>query len=159
MTLERFQRGNSAPRVSRYPLCFEEETAEACAPRWGNLSLLVWVPLTGSTLTGKCRGGKHPGKARHALFPAFQARYHTSLTQDAVEEYCKLADSKGMSITQMSLQWCASRWYMGSVIIGATTVEQLKEDFDAFETPSLDEEALKAIDETQMRRRNPMHHD
>eukprot|EP00798_Chlamydomonas_sp_ICE-L_P026133 gene26133-11853_t len=58
----------------------------------------------------------------------------------------------------MSLQWCAGRWYMGSVIIGATTVEQLKEDFDAFETPSLYEETLKAIDEIHLRR-NPMHHD
>eukprot|EP00798_Chlamydomonas_sp_ICE-L_P026132 gene26132-11852_t len=80
------------PPSGKQRSCFEEETAEACAPRWGNLSLLAWGPLAGSTLTGKCRGGKYLAKARHTLFPAFQARYHTSLTQDAVEEYCKLAD-------------------------------------------------------------------
>lgn len=46
--------------------------------------------------------------------------------------------------------WCAvlflCRWYMASVIIGATSVEQAKENIDACLT-KLDDDTLKAMDE------------
>lgn len=41
---------------------------------------------------------------------------------------------------------CLPRWYMGSVIIGATSVEQAKENIDACLT-KLDEETFKAMDD------------
>ena len=47
------------------------------------------------------------------------------------------------------------RWYMASVIIGATSMEQLRECIDAFDV-DLDEDTLKAIDEIHMEHRNPM---
>jgi aryl-alcohol dehydrogenase-like predicted oxidoreductase len=34
----------------------------------------------------------------------------------------------GLSMAQMSLAWVKSRWFSGSAIIGATTIEQLKEN-------------------------------
>eukprot|EP00798_Chlamydomonas_sp_ICE-L_P026123 gene26123-11842_t len=54
--------------------CFEEETAEACAPRWGNLSLLAWGPLAGGVLTGKYLGGQQPAMARHTKWPGIHNR-------------------------------------------------------------------------------------
>ena len=56
-------------------------------------------------------------------------------------------------MTQLSLGWANSRWYMGSVIIGATTMEQLKANIDAFEVV-LDEATLKEIDEVHVVLRN-----
>ena len=47
----------------------------------------------------------------------------------------------------------------GSVIIGATSLAQLKENLDAFETVTLDEETLAAIDEVHVRLRNPNYQD
>jgi aryl-alcohol dehydrogenase-like predicted oxidoreductase len=44
---------------------------------------------------------------------------------------------------------------MASVIIGATSMEQLRECIDAFDV-DLDEDTLKAIDEIHMEHRNPM---
>lgn len=137
--------------------CFEEETAEACSPLFGNVSLLAYGPLAGGTLSGKYLDGKKPEKSRHVVYEVFQRRYHAPLSMEATAEYAALAKSKGLSPTQLALAWCASRWYMGSVIIGATTLEQLKENFDAFDI-TLDEETLKAIDEIHQRRRNPNHH-
>jgi aryl-alcohol dehydrogenase-like predicted oxidoreductase len=57
----------------------------------------------------------------------------------------------------MSLAWCATRQYVGSTIIGATTMEQLKEDIDAFEPGrvTLSEETLRAIDDVHMQCRDP----
>ena len=56
----------------------------------------------------------------------FQPRYACERTQAATQLYAELAERKGLTATQLALAWCASRWYMGSVIIGATTLEQLK---------------------------------
>jgi aryl-alcohol dehydrogenase-like predicted oxidoreductase len=54
----------------------------------------------------------------------------------------------------MSLAWCYSRWFVGSTIIGATTLEQLKENIDA-ESIVLPFELVKAIDEIHGRYTNP----
>lgn len=44
----------------------------------------------------------------------------------AAAEYAELAKSKGLSVAQLALAWCKSRWYVASTIIGATTMEHLK---------------------------------
>eukprot|EP00798_Chlamydomonas_sp_ICE-L_P012566 gene12566-15788_t len=137
--------------------CFEEETAAACAPRWGNVSLLAWGPLAGEVLTGKYLGGQKPAMARHTKWPnaCRHSLYHCSVAMEACTEYADLAKRKGLTLTQMSLQWCASRWFMGSTIMGATSLEQLKENLDAFEGPQLDDETLMAIDAIDLMRRSP----
>jgi hypothetical protein len=45
---------------------------------------------------------------------------------EACKLYADLAARKGITPSQLALAWCATRWYMGSVIIGATTMAQLK---------------------------------
>jgi aryl-alcohol dehydrogenase-like predicted oxidoreductase len=54
----------------------------------------------------------------------------------------------------MALAWCYSRWFVGSTIIGATTLEQLKENIDA-ETLVLSDEIVAAIDAIHARYTNP----
>ena len=49
----------------------------------------------------------------------------------ATREYATLARANGMSPAQMALAWCYSRWFVGSTIIGATNLDQLKENIDA----------------------------
>ena len=95
-------------------------------------------------------------KARFTEFPAFQDRYINEASQVATKKYAEIAEKAGMSLTTMSLAWCATRQYVGSTIIGATTMEQLKEDIDAFEPGIiLSEETLRAIDDVHMQCRDP----
>jgi aryl-alcohol dehydrogenase-like predicted oxidoreductase len=54
----------------------------------------------------------------------------------------------------MALAWCYSRWFVGSTIIGATTLAQLKENIDA-ESVALSVEVMKAIDGIHARYTNP----
>lgn len=61
----------------------------------------------------------------------FQARYHQPATRAAAAEYAALATRVGLSSATLVQAWAASRWYMASVIIGATTMEQLKENIAA----------------------------
>ncbi|GFR50541.1 hypothetical protein Agub_g12815 [Astrephomene gubernaculifera] len=138
------------------PVCrhFEEELAETCAPGAYNLGLLAYGVLAGGTLSGKYLGGATPAGARHTDFPNFQARYHSPATQAAAAEYAALAARKGLSPAALAQAWAASREYMGAVIVGATSLEQLKENIAACQL-ELDEETLAEMDAIHLRHRNP----
>ena len=60
-------------------------------------------------------------------------------------EYAALARANGMTPAQMALAWSYSRWFVASTIIGATTLEQLKENIDAVDV-KLPAEIIEAID-------------
>jgi aryl-alcohol dehydrogenase-like predicted oxidoreductase len=59
-----------------------------------------------------------------------------------------------MTPTQMALAFVYSRWFTASTIIGATTLEQLKENIDAA-TVTLPEHVVSAIDAIHARNPNP----
>ena len=108
-----------------------------------NMSLLAYSPLAMGTLTGKYRNGAKPAGARFTVFSDFGMRFRTPLAFEAAEAFCKLAQARGLAPTQLALGYVRSRWFVGSTIIGATTLEQLAEDIDAF--VELDAPTLEAI--------------
>jgi aryl-alcohol dehydrogenase-like predicted oxidoreductase len=132
---------------------FEMELAEACAPRNHNVGLLPWSPLAGGALSGKYLDAS-PADARFTLFPSFQLRYVQPNVVAAIRKYQAIADRAGVSLTTLALAWCKSRWYVGSTIIGATTLAQLKEDIDAF-GHNLDADTLAAIDQVHLEYKDP----
>ena len=80
------------------------------------------------------------------VFKHFHQRYLNENSVKATAQYKKIAGLTGLSLTTMALNWCKSRSFPTSTIIGATTLEQLKENIDAFEpTVKLSKETLKAI--------------
>lgn len=136
---------------------FETELAEACAPSHYDIGLLPWTPLAGGALTGKYLHGKKPAEGRLVKFPAFMQRYLSEPCVEATEAYEAIAKEAGVSLATLSLAWCRTRWYCTSTIIGATTMEQLKENIDAFDADlvTLSEETLKKIDDVHFARRDP----
>ena len=133
------------------------ELAEACAPSHYNIGLLPWTPLAGGALSGKYLHGKKPAEGRLVKYPNFMQRYLNAPSVEATEAYDAIAKEAGVSLATLSLAWCRTRWYCASTIIGATTMEQLKENIDAFDTDlvTLSEETLKAIDDVHFARRDP----
>ena len=55
--------------------------------------------------------------------------------QGAVQAYCELAKKYNITPTQLALAFCRDRPFMASTIIGATNMEQLKENISAFQLP------------------------
>lgn len=135
---------------------FETELAETCAPWNLNVGLLAWSPLAGGALSGKYLDGKRPPKARFTEFEQFQERFLGERCTTAIEKYAQVAKKESTSLVKMSLSWIANRDYMqhGSTIIGATTLEQLKECIDAFEV-KLSKDTLDAIDQIHLECRDP----
>lgn len=98
------------------------------------VSLLAYSPLGQGYLTGKYRNGALPPGARKTLFNRLQ-RYEKPETGLALERYFAIARQFDLDPSQMAIRFCLSRPFVGSVIIGATTMEQLKADIAAAALP------------------------
>lgn len=107
------------------------------------LPLLAYSPLAFGTLSGKYLNGEWPEQARLTLFKRF-ARYSSDHAKAATEAYVNLAREFNLSPAQMALAFVNSRSFVGSNIIGATSVEQLKENIDSLDV-SLPEALFERI--------------
>ena len=94
------------------------------------IGLLPYSPLGFGVLSGKYLGGKKPRKARVTLFPNYN-RYSNERSVEATQRYFDLAEANGLSLTQMALAFVNTRAFVTSNIIGATSMEQLKENIDS----------------------------
>ncbi len=119
-----------------------------------NIGLLPYSPLGSGSLSGKYIGGKRPAKSRGALFPNFLARYDSPQSREAIERYDALAKAHGLTLAQMALAFINDRPFVTSNIIGATTMEQLKENIGSIDV-TLNDEVLKGIDEIHAAIPNP----
>ncbi|HEV2565544.1 MAG TPA: aldo/keto reductase [Microvirga sp.] len=111
-----------------------------------NVSLLAYSPLAQGYLTGKYLDGARPPGARTTLFNRGQ-RYENPTAEAAIRKYIALAREFGLDPAQMALAFVNSRPFLGSNIIGATSMEQLKTDIASINvtiTPEL-EERIDAI--------------
>jgi aryl-alcohol dehydrogenase-like predicted oxidoreductase len=118
------------------------------------VSLLAYSPLAFGQLSAKYLDDPK-AHGRLTIFPpTWSPRYLRPSVLAAVKEYAELARAHGMSPAQMALAWCYSRWFVGSTIIGATTLAQLEENIDA-ESVVLSDEVIAGIDAIQARYTNP----
>ena len=123
--------------------------------RHEGVSLLAYSPLAFGHLTGKYLGGAQPAGARLTRFPPFGQRYQKPMVESAVSEYARLAGEHGMSPAALALAFVRSRWFVGSTIIGATSLGQLEENLDAAGR-TLDEEVLAAVEKVHLHNPNPV---
>lgn len=100
-----------------------------------NIAYLPWSPLATGLLSGKYRNGVIPANSRQSLTQRHGNFRTTQLSEQAVEAYCEIARSYNFTPAQLALAWCDNVEGVTSTIIGATTIEQLKEDISAFAMP------------------------
>lgn len=117
------------------------------------VGLLAYSPLAFGYLTGKFRHGARPANARVTLFSRF-SRYSNPQSEWATEQYAQLAEQHGLSLTQLALAFIKQQFFVTSTIIGATNLDQLKENIQAFEI-DLSEEILKGIEAIHRQQPNP----
>jgi len=123
--------------------CFREDVA-----------LLAYSPLAFGQLSAKYIDNPK-AHGRLTIFPPnWSPRYVRPQVWEAVREYAALARAHGMTPAAMALAWCYSRWFVASTIVGATTLDQLKENIDAFGT-RLPDDLVARIDAIHARITNP----
>jgi aryl-alcohol dehydrogenase-like predicted oxidoreductase len=109
------------------------------------LAILPWSPLAGGLLSGKFDPDKPgPEGARRTAFdfpPVDRARLPRVLSALRV-----VATESGVSVARVALAWLLTRPFVTSVIIGAKTVEQLKDNLAATDV-KLSPQHRKVLDE------------
>jgi aryl-alcohol dehydrogenase-like predicted oxidoreductase len=108
------------------------------------VAYLPWSPLAGGMLSGKYLDGKMPEGSRWTFSQRNGIFRDTPAANEAVRAYIQVAEKHGYTPCQLALAWCDQVDGVTSTIIGATSLEQLKEDIDAFSKP-LSDEAISDI--------------
>lgn len=136
---------------------FEGELAETCSPKHCDVALLSYGVLNGGMLSGKYHENareKATEMDRFNMFPDFQGRYKGPRSMAAAGKYIQLAEGAGITPATLAQSWAFSRHYMGAVIIGATSVKQLKENWAAADV-KMTNDLFQKIDEIHCDHRNP----
>ena len=116
--------------------------------------LLAYSPLAGGFLTGKYRNNNLPENSRQKLFSDYYTRYSKPNISPVIEKYFNIAKKFNLDFAQMSLKFCEIQPFMTSVIIGATTMEQLKINIESVNV-NLSDEIIKDINHIQKLYPNP----
>ena len=129
---------------------FEVGLSEICMRE--NVGLMAYSPLGFGFLSGKYLDG-FPENSRMKLFPNF-TRYINENCFKATKLYKDLAEANNLTLSQMALAFVNQQSLVMSTIIGATSLEQLKENIDSFDVV-LSKEILSEIDRIQEIHPNP----
>ncbi len=119
-----------------------------------NIGCLSYSPLASGYLTGKYRNKQFPKGSRMERDFDFWTRYRKPNMEEAVENYYKISQKFDLDMSQMSIKFCEVQDFMTSVIIGATTMEQLKTNVESVKV-NLDSEVIKEINNVQKKYPNP----
>ena len=115
--------------------------------------LLVYYPLAAGGLSGKYRNGKMPKDSRMALFKGWE-RHLNPLAMQAYDKYFELAKDFNLTMVQLAQSFVNSRPFVTSNIIGATTMEQLKENVESINIEFTDE-MMDKVNEIHNNNPNP----
>ena len=118
------------------------------------IGCLAYSPLASGYLSGKYRNKKFPKGSRMQRDYDFWTRYRKPNTEDAVDLYYKISEKFDLNMSQMSIKFCEIQDFMTSVIIGATTMEQLKTNIESVNV-NLSDEVIKEINAVQKIYPNP----
>jgi aryl-alcohol dehydrogenase-like predicted oxidoreductase len=130
---------------------FETGLAEVC--HHTKVSLLAYSPLAFGHLTGKYLADPNE-KGRITQFANFGQRYAKPNVAAASRAYVRIAQEAGLTPAMMALAFARTRWFIGSVIIGATNLDQLEENLDSAKV-ILSAEVLEKIEAVHTMYPNP----
>ena len=116
--------------------------------------LLAYSPLAGGFLTGKYQNNNLPENSRQKLFSNYYTRYSKPHAFPVIDKYFDISKKFDINFAQMSIKFCEIQPFMTSVIIGATTMEQLKINIESVNV-NLNDKIIKDINKIQKLYPNP----
>lgn len=136
----------------QYNLFVRERVEKEYAPLYRDYGMgtTIWSPLASGVLTGKYNQGI-PKDSRMNL-PGYEWLKEKLLGEEGrqrietVKRLAPLARELGMSMGQLALIWCLKNPHVSTVILGASGVEQLRENLAALaQLPKLTPEVMARI--------------
>jgi aryl-alcohol dehydrogenase-like predicted oxidoreductase len=112
------------------------------------LGLTIWSPLASGLLTGKYLNGIPEGS--RATLPGYEWLKNTLTDEGRNKKVAllkEISDELGITLTQLSLAWCAKNPNVSTVITGASSPEQVRENMTALDAlPLLTKDVMDRID-------------
>ena len=117
----------------QYNLIHREKVEKEFAPLYKSmkLGLTIWSPLASGILTGKYLNGIPEGS--RASIPSLgyiKEEVESSVAKSVAVKLAGISKSYGVSMTHLALGWCALNPNVSSVILGASRLEQLKDNLE-----------------------------
>ncbi|GAA0579281.1 aldo/keto reductase [Paractinoplanes ferrugineus] len=123
----------------------ETEIVPACLD--GGVGILVWSPIAGGLLSGKYRRGvQAPAGSRHLSEWSEPPIHDEDKLYDTIELAVKIGESHGVSAAQVALAYIVQKPGVTSVVVGARTNDQLRDNLAAADLV-LTEDEVKALDD------------
>jgi voltage-dependent potassium channel beta subunit len=118
----------------QYNMFFREKVERDFLPLYESIGLgtTVWSPLASGLLSGKYKNGVPSGS--RASLPGYEWLRERVITPERVTKVQQLeaiAHEVGCSLAQLSIAWCLRNPHVSTVLLGASTIEQLKENLQA----------------------------
>ncbi len=122
----------------------EHEIIPQC--RADDLGVIVWSPLSGGYLSGRYRGGDEVGRAPAGRRSTFTfPPVDPEIGERGLEAVAGVAAARGVSMARVALAWVLAQPGITSVIVGASSLEQLDDNLAAADLV-LDDQELAALD-------------
>ncbi|NHC43894.1 aldo/keto reductase [Motilibacter aurantiacus] len=96
------------------------------------LGVLVWSPLAGGLLSGKYRRGQQAPEGSRQLQDWGEPPVHDEdKLYDTIEVLVAIAEERGVPAAQVALAWTLAKPGVTSLVIGARTTDQLRQNLAA----------------------------
>ena len=126
-------------RYSMLTRYMEDDLLPEC--RDNNVSILPYFPLESGFLSGKVKSGEDPKKGtRLALW---KGAYTSEEWFNLIDEVEVFGKEINRSLLEISLAWVAKREMVSSVLVGATSAEQMIQNIEAISWEMSDDEMEK----------------
>jgi len=102
------------------------------------MGVVTYSPLASGLLTGKYDNGI-PQASRLAKFNGIKNIFYKEENLNKIRKFKKLANEIGYNRTQLSIAWAAAQLGVSSVILGASSLKQIEENFEALNIEITDE--------------------
>lgn len=115
----------------QYNLVHREKVEQEFAPLYKKmqLGLTTWSPLASGLLTGKyLQGIPEDSRANMPSMSFVKDEIENPLARKTVEKLQTISKKSGISMAHLALGWCGLNKNVSSVILGASRIEQLKEN-------------------------------
>lgn len=111
------------------------------------LGLSTWSPLASGSLTGKYLNGI-PANTRASMpsLSYIKDEIEDPVNQAKVKKLSEISKKFGISMTHLALAWCALNPNVSTVILGASRLEQLKDNLEALKYLEQVAELKKELD-------------
>jgi voltage-dependent potassium channel beta subunit len=138
----------------QYNLFARERVEQEYAPLYADFGMgtTIWSPLASGVLTGKySRGIPKDSRMNLPGYEWLKQRLQSEQGKKqiaAVERLRSMADELGVHVSQLALAWCLKNPHVSTVILGASSVQQLRENLESLaQVPKLTSEVMTRIAE------------